>query len=105
MELIKYKVCLLNKNKQYISKTPIIKIISIFKLIYANTAHIIFININNVTNFNNFINDYSRYRYIDIYIQKKDAFQNLINFQIKIKIQYNRGIHRLCMDNGKEYNI
>ena len=83
----------------------IIRVTSIFKLVYTDTAHIIPIGINGATGFNDLTNNYSRYYHINIYIQKKDAFQNLINFQIKIKTQYGRGIRRLRVDNGKEYGI
>ena len=62
------------------------RVISIFKLVYMDTAYITPINIDGATGFNDLTNNYSRYRHIDIYIQKKDTFQNLINFQIKIKI-------------------
>ena len=45
-----------------------VRVISIFKLVYADIAYIIFIDINGVTNFNNLINNYFRYRYINIYV-------------------------------------
>ena len=51
-----------------------IKTIFIFKLIYINTAYIIFIDIDNITNFSNFTDNYFKYHYINIYIQKKNAF-------------------------------
>ena len=51
-----------------------VRVISIFKLIYINTIYIIFININNVISFNDFINNYSKYYYINIYVQKKNIF-------------------------------
>ena len=57
-----------------------VRVTFIFKLVYMDTIYIIFININSVIDFNNLINNYFRYHYINIYIQKKDIFQNLINF-------------------------
>ena len=56
------------------------RVIFVFELIYTDIVYIISINIDGVTGFNNFINDYSRYHHINICIQKKDVFQNLINF-------------------------
>ena len=44
------------------------RVIFVFELIYINTAHIIFIGIDGVTGFSGFIDDYSRYRYINICI-------------------------------------
>ena len=86
MELIKYKTYLLDKNKQYILRIPMIRVTSIFKLVHVDTAYITPISIDGATDFSDLINNYSRYHHIDICVQKKDVFQNLINFQIKIKI-------------------
>ena len=81
------------------------RVISIFELIHADTTHITPIGIDNATGFSGLTDDYSRYHHIDICVQKKNIFQNLINFQIKIKTQYSRGIHHLHIDNRKKYGI
>ena len=88
IELVKCEVYFLDKSKQYISRILMARVTSIFELIYMDTAHIISINIDNITGFSGLTNDYSRYRHINIYVQKKNTFQNLINFQIKIRILY-----------------
>ena len=74
MELIKYKICLLDKNKQYILKILMVRATSIFKLVHTDTTYITLISIDNAINFNNLINNYSKYRHINIYIQKKNTF-------------------------------
>ena len=51
MELIKYKIYLLSKNKQYILKILITRATSTFELVYMDIVYIIFIGINDTTNF------------------------------------------------------
>ena len=44
------------------------RVISIFKLVHADTTYITFISIDGTTNFSDLINNYSKYYYINIYI-------------------------------------
>ena len=68
MELVKYEVYLLGKNKRYILKIFMARATSTFKLVYIDTTYIISINIDSVTSFSNLINNYFKYCHINIYI-------------------------------------
>ena len=54
--------------------------------------YIISNNINSAIGFNSFINNYLRHWNININIQKNNIFQYLINYQKRIKNQYNKDI-------------
>ena len=84
-EKIIYKACILGKNKKQILKTPIIRILFIFKLIHTGTAYITPNNINDFMGFSSLTDNYSRYWNIDINVQKNNIFQYLINYQKRIK--------------------